>query len=43
MFGFTVLLAMLVLRLIIPLGLTLLLVWALRRLDAHWQREARRA
>jgi DMSO/TMAO reductase YedYZ heme-binding membrane subunit len=37
MFGLTVTLMMVALRLVIPLALTALLVWALKRLDAHWQ------
>lgn len=43
MYGLTVLVMMVVLRLGIPLAMTLLLVWALKRLDAHWQKEARLA
>lgn len=31
----------LALRLGIPLGLTILAAWGLRKLDQHWQREAR--
>jgi hypothetical protein len=42
MYGFTVMLSMLVLRLIVPLVITAILAWALRRLDARWQREAQR-
>lgn len=43
MYGLTVLVMMVVLRLGIPLAVTLLLVWVLKRLDAHWQNEARLA
>lgn len=43
MFGLTVTLAMVALRLVVPLALTALLVWALKRLDAHWQAAPRHA
>ncbi len=40
MFGLTITVLMVTLRLLIPLALTALLVWALKRLDAHWQSQA---
>lgn len=43
MYGLTVMVVMVILRLGIPFAITLLLVWALKRLDAHWQRETRLA
>ena len=42
MFGLTVTVGMVVVRLLIPLVVTVLLCWALRRLDAHWQHQPRR-
>lgn len=43
MFGLTVTLSMVALRLVVPLVLTALLVWGLKRLDAHWQNAPRHA
>lgn len=40
MFGLTITVLMVTLRLLIPLAMTALLVWALKRLDAHWQNQA---
>jgi hypothetical protein len=39
---FAVFLLGLVLRIGLPLGATALVIWLLRRLDAHWQAEAER-
>ncbi|HRF47190.1 MAG TPA: hypothetical protein PLC98_06135 [Anaerolineales bacterium] len=41
MFGLTVTIGMVLVRLLIPLALTVLVCWALRRLDAHWQHQPR--
>jgi len=41
MFGLTVTIGMILVRLLIPLALTVLVCWALRRLDAHWQQQPR--
>jgi len=43
MFGLTITVGMIILRLLVPLALTCLLVWALKRLDAHWQHQPRPA
>ncbi len=43
MVGLTVTVMMVALRLLVPLALTALLVWALQRLDAHWQHQPRHA
>jgi len=43
LYGFGAFLAGVLLRLGVPLGFTLLLVWLLKRLDERWQKEAERS